>query len=170
MKINLKRPEKDSYFMSIAKQVAQRSTCLRKRFGAVLVKDNTIVSTGYVGAPRGMPNCIDLKKCLRQELNVPGRSTYELCRSVHAELNAIINAARFGVSILDSIMYIHGENIDGNIIIGKPCKFCRRAIVNSGIKEIVLPAEKGFKKYVVKYWIKEAKKDPVKDLHEPSFL
>lgn len=167
----MKRPEKDIYFMNIAREVSRRSTCLRRRFGAVIVKADVILSTGYVGAPRGTPNCIDLKKCARTELNISVGERYELCRSVHAEMNAIINAARSGVAIVDSKMYLYVENVkDNKVMVGKPCKLCRRMIVNAGIKEVVVISENNkLRRYAASYWVKESKKDPFKELKEKGY-
>lgn len=165
----LSRPEKDIYYLAIARQIARRGTCLRRRFGAIIVKDDAIVASGYVGAPRGTPNCIDLKKCPRNELKIPPGERYELCRSVHAEANAIINAARTGANVFGGIMYVFGENPDGTIISEKPCKMCRRLIINAGIKEVVVPWRGKAKRYQVKKWVKESKKDPFKELREKGY-
>lgn len=165
----MERPEKDIYYLTVAKQIAKRSTCLRRRFGAVIVKDDAIVASGYAGAPRGSPNCTDLKKCLRESLKIPSGQRYELCRSVHAEANAIINAARTGASILGGILYLFGENRDGSIAEPKPCKMCRRMIINAGIEEVVVPWQGRAKRYKVQNWIKEAKKNPFKELKEEGY-
>ncbi len=159
-----KRPEKQEYYMSIAKQIAQRSTCLKRKFGAIIVREDNIISAGYMGSPRGTPNCIDLKKCAQDYNKKVG---VDACRGVHAELNAIINAARSGTSVLNSIMYVYGENYrDGRPIIGKPCRACRRAIVNAGIIEVIVPGEKGTRKYKTEFWVKDLKKDPFMDVDE----
>ena len=121
------RVSKHNYYLDIARTVASRSTCLRKKFGAVIVKDDTIVSTGYNGAPRGRKNCIDLGYCRREALNVPSGERYELCRSVHAEQNAIIQAAKMGISIDGATLYCTHQ----------PCVICAKMIINSGIKRIV---------------------------------
>lgn len=150
------RPDKVDYYLNIAKEVSRRSTCLRRRFGAVILKDDQIISTGYVGAPRGVPNCVDLGKCLREELNVPPGERYELCRSVHAEANAIINAARSGVSLLGGTLYLYGENVkDDSIAEARPCKMCKRMIINAGLKEVVVKTPGGEKAYKINDWIKE---------------
>jgi len=151
-----KRPDKVEYYLNIAKEVSRRSTCLRRRFGAVILRDDQIISTGYVGAPRGTPNCVDIGKCAREELNVPPGERYELCRSVHAEANAIINAARSGVSVLGGTLYLYGENVrDDSIAEARPCKMCKRMIINAGIKEVVVKTPKGKKMYRADEWIKE---------------
>lgn len=135
----MKRITKLEYYMETAKTVALRSTCLRRRYGAVVVHNDSIVSAGYNGSPRGMANCIDLDKCYRQEMNIPHGSNYELCRSVHAEQNAIINAARAGAgSIIDGEMYIFGADVDDPSadFEVRPCKICAKFILNSGIKRV----------------------------------
>lgn len=152
----MKRPNKIEYYLNIAKEVSQRSTCLRRKFGVVIVKEDQIISTGYVGAPRGAPNCIDLKICLRDKFNIPPGERYELCRSVHAEMNAIINAARAGVSLLGGTLYLYGENVKNKETVGKkPCKLCRRMIINAGLKEVIVRTKDGYDVYEVKAWIQE---------------
>ncbi|MEA3344441.1 MAG: hypothetical protein U9Q16_02055, partial [Patescibacteria group bacterium] len=100
------RPSKEEYYLNIAKQIAQRSTCFRLRAGAIILKNDQIISTGYIGAPRGTKDCLERGECLRNKLNIPHGQRYEVCRSVHAEQNAIINAARAGVSLLNGDMYL----------------------------------------------------------------
>ncbi|MFN3739404.1 MAG: deoxycytidylate deaminase [Thermodesulfovibrionales bacterium] len=129
------RPGWDEYFLEIAKVVSSRSTCLRRRYGAVIVKDNVIVSTGYNGAPRGSTNCIDRGYCRRKELNIPAGERYELCEAVHAEQNAIINGAPERMK--DATIYIAGFEEDGNLANGKPCLLCQRMIGNAMLKEVV---------------------------------
>jgi len=129
------RPEWDEYFIEIAKVVSSRSTCLRRKYGAVIVKDRVIISTGYNGSPRGMDNCIDLGQCTRDELNVPSGERYELCEAVHAEQNAIINAPPDRMK--DATIYIAGFEEDGGFAAGKPCKLCDRMIRNARIAEVV---------------------------------
>ena len=148
------RPSKIQYYLDIAKVVAQRSTCLRRRFGAIIVKDDQIVATGYVGAPRGAPNCIDLGICERDKLQIAPGEKYELCRSVHAELNTIINAARAGVSVLNGIMYLYGENMDNSLVKElKSCQMCRRAIINTGLEKLIVLTDEGIKEYNPKDWL-----------------
>lgn len=152
------RPDKKAYYLNIAGEVSRRSTCLRRMFGAVIVRDDQIISTGYVGAPRGAPNCTDLGRCLRQEHKIPAGERYELCRSVHAEMNSIINAARAGVSLIGGKLYLYGENVsDGSIAEAKPCKMCRRMIINAGITEVIVKTPSGEKGYVVDDWVKNDK-------------
>ena len=129
------RPDWDNYFIEIAKVVSLRSTCLRRRYGALIVKDRVIVSTGYNGSPRGVENCIDIQKCKRKELNIPSGERYELCEAVHAEQNAIINGSPERMK--DAAIYIAGFEENGNFADGAPCKLCNRMIRNAQIKEIV---------------------------------
>ncbi len=129
------RPSWDEYFLEIAKVVASRSTCLRRRYGAVIAKDNVIVSTGYNGAPRGSVNCIDKGTCRRKELNIPSCERYELCEAVHAEQNAIVNGSPERMK--DAIIYIAGFEEDNTFADGKPCLLCRRMIQNAMIKHVV---------------------------------
>ena len=129
------RPDWDNYFIEIAKVVLLRSTCLRRRYGALIVKDRVIVSTGYNGSPRGMANCIDTGKCTRKELNIPSGERYELCEAVHAEQNAIINGSPERMK--DATIYIAGFEENGDFADGAPCKLCNRMIRNAQIKEVV---------------------------------
>lgn len=147
------RPEKDKYYLDIAKAIAQRSTCLRRRFGAVIVREDQIVSCGYNGAPRGASNCIDLGICAREKLKVPAGERYELCRAVHAEANAVINAARAGVSLLGGTMYIYGENAEGERLDNfMPCQMCRRVLINSGIEKVIVPNKEGTQELFPREW------------------
>ena len=129
------RPDWDNYFIEIAKVVSSRSTCLRRKYGAVIVKDRVIVSTGYNGSPRGMTDCIDTGKCTRKELNIPSGERYELCEAVHAEQNAIINSSPERMK--DATIYIAGFEENGDFADGAPCKLCNRIIRNAQIKEVV---------------------------------
>lgn len=122
----MKRPGYDEYFMKIAKIVAERSTCLRRNVGAVIVKEGRILATGYNGAPKGLRHCEEVG-CLRSQLNIPSGERHELCRGVHAEQNAVIQAAVFGVSIKDGIIYTTHF----------PCSVCVKILINAEIKEIV---------------------------------
>lgn len=137
----IKRPSWDEYFIEIAKIVSSRSTCLRRRYGAVIVKDNVIVSTGYNGAPRGSINCVDLQKCKRKELNIPAGERYELCEAVHAEQNAIINGSPERMK--DAAIYIAGFEEDNTFADSKPCLLCRRMIRNAQIELIVYLTKEG---------------------------
>jgi len=130
-----KRVDKTNYYLDIAETVSERSTCIRRKYGAIIVKDDSIVSTGYNGSPRGSTNCTDIGSCVRQELNIPSGERYELCRSVHAEANAIINASR--ERMIGSTLYLVCRQGD---MLGKAecCMMCKRMIVNSGITKIVI--------------------------------
>jgi len=131
------RVSKDQYYQNIAKAVAERGTCLRAKVGAVIVKNDAIISTGYVGAARGEVNCCDVGECERIKLGVLPGHRYELCKSVHAEANAIINAARNGQNVVDGVMYVYFERLDGGKIKHTgPCMMCARMITNAGIKRI----------------------------------
>lgn len=123
-----KRPNWDEYFMEVAKLTATRSTCLRRQVGAVIVKDRHIIATGYNGAPRGLSHCDERGGCLRQELGVPSGQRHELCRALHAEQNAIIQAATLGQNIEGGTIYITHQ----------PCAICSKMIINSGINRIVV--------------------------------
>lgn len=152
----MNRPSKTEYYLNIAREVAQRSTCLRRRVGAVIIREDQIISTGYAGAPRGTPNCIDVGSCARVEANIPSGERYELCRSVHAEANAIINAARAGVSLLNGTMYIHVENLNGSITEeANSCLMCQRIIINAGLNNVIIRQKQGFLDIPVSDWIKE---------------
>lgn len=132
------RRDKINYYLDIAETVIERGTCLRRNFGAVIVKDDEIVSTGYVGAPRGRANCCDLGYCKREKLNIPRGERYELCRSVHAEQNAIISASR--KQMINSTLYLVGKTVETNEYVEKamPCALCKRMIINAGIKNIII--------------------------------
>lgn len=130
------RPDWDEYFLNIAQEVGKRSTCLRRRYGAIIVKDKIIVSTGYNGAPRGEDNCIDTGICERERLHIPKGERYELCVAVHAEANAIINADP--LKMQDATIYIVGINVaDGSFASGAPCLMCRRMIKNAQIANVI---------------------------------
>lgn len=130
------RPNKVEYYLGIAEAVAKRATCLRRLFGAVIVNNDQIISTGYAGAPRKMRNCIDIGRCLRQENDVPPGERYELCRSVHAEMNAIIHASR--LDMVGGDLYLVGFSVDDGSYVPntEPCKLCKRMIINSGISRV----------------------------------
>ena len=131
----MERISKDLYYLNIAEEVARRSTCLRRRYGAVIVNHDEIVSTGYNGAPRGETNCIDRQFCKREQMNVPKGERYELCVSVHAEANAIISAARR--DMIGGTIYITGLETDESYANPAPCIMCRRLIVNAGITHCI---------------------------------
>ncbi len=130
------RPDKDSYYLNIAEAVLERSTCLRRKYGAVIVKDDEIISTGYNGSPRGEANCCDIGYCEREQLQIPHGEKYEKCRAVHAEANAIISAPRH--EMIGATLYLTGKETDGSPIYDTtPCLMCERLIVNAGIKRVI---------------------------------
>lgn len=136
------RPSKDEYYLGIAEAVSHRATCLRRRYGAIIVVDDEIVSTGYNGAPRQDINCCDKGMCERERLNVPPGERYELCLAVHAEQNAIISAARKDTAY--GTLYIAGRNVaDGSWAKPDPCLLCKKMIKNTGIKLLVLRGVNG---------------------------
>ena len=150
------RIDKVNYYLDIAKAVAQRGTCLRRNFGAIIVKNDEIIATGYTGAPRGRCNCSDLGKCMRQELNIPRGERYEMCRSVHAEQNAIISASRN--EMIGSTLYLVGiEKEDLSLVKNAmPCALCKRMILNAGIEKVIArSSETEFVEVSVEDWIKD---------------
>ena len=124
----MKRPTWDEYFMEMAELTAKRATCSRRQVGAVIVRDNRAVATGYNGAPRGLAHCEEKGGCLREKLGVPSGQRHELCRALHAEQNAIISAASMGNAIEGGTIYITHQ----------PCVICAKMIVNAGIRRIVV--------------------------------
>ena len=133
-----KRIDKINYYLDIAEVVLSRGTCLRRNYGAIIVKNDEVISSGYVGAPRGRKNCCDLKYCIREKLEVPRGERYELCRSVHAEQNAIISAER--AKMLGATLYLVGKSYaDGSYVEkSNPCALCKRMIINAGIKDLYI--------------------------------
>lgn len=131
------RPSKDDYYLGIAEAVAKRSTCIRRQYGAVIVKNDEIISTGYNGAPRNMDNCINLQYCYRETNNIPHGKEYESCVAVHAEQNAIISASRR--DMIGSTLYLVGFDMSGRLDATDvaPCKICEKMIINAGIERIV---------------------------------
>lgn len=134
----MERIDKINYYLDIASSVLERSTCLRRNFGAVIVKNDEIISTGYAGAPRGRKNCCDMHYCMREELNIPRGERYELCRSVHAEQNAIISAERS--KMIDADLYLVGKDAkDGSYVANaRPCALCKKMIINAGIQRVIV--------------------------------
>ena len=148
------RIDKREYYLGIALAVSKRSTCLRRHFGAVIVNNDQVISTGYVGAPRGRQNCSDLGRCIRQEMNVPRGERYELCRSVHAEQNAIIHASR--EAMLGATMYMTGVEVDTGDYVknANSCSLCKRMIINAGIARLVVRDDKdNYRIIEVQSWI-----------------
>ena len=133
----MERKDKINYYLDIADAVTKRSTCLRRQYGAIIVRNDEIISTGYNGAPRGRKNCMDINACKRDALNIPSGERYELCRSVHAEANAIISAAR--KDVIGGTLYLAGHNAKtGELLTDTtPCAMCRRLIINAGIEKVI---------------------------------
>ena len=131
------RRSKINYYLDIAEAVSERGTCLRRNYGAIIVKNDEIISTGYVGAPRGRKNCSDLGVCIRSELNIPRGERYEVCRSVHAEANAIISASRD--EMIGATMYLVGKEVSTGDYVkeANSCSMCKRMIINAGIKNVM---------------------------------
>lgn len=132
------RTDKTNYYLDIAETVLERGTCLRRNFGAIIVKNDQIVSTGYVGAPRGRKNCIDMGVCVRENLNVPRGERYELCRSVHAEQNAIIHASRD--NMIGATLFLVGKDARTGEYVenASACSMCKRMIINAGIEKVII--------------------------------
>lgn len=156
------RVTKDNYYLDIAETVAERSTCLRRRFGAIIVKNDVIISTGYNGAPRGRKNCTDMGTCIRNKLGIPRGERYELCRSVHAEANAIIAAPR--EQMLGATLYMvcvspeTGEIIQGT----SSCMMCKRMVINAGISQVVIrDSEEEYRTVTVEDWVRDDDSDKI---------
>ena len=132
------RRSKINYYLDIAEAVSERGTCLRRNYGAIIVKNDEIISTGYVGAPRGRKNCSDLGVCIRSELNIPRGERYEVCRCVHAEANAIISASRD--EMIGATMYLVGKEVSTGDYVkeANSCSMCKRMIINAGIKNVII--------------------------------
>lgn len=150
----MSRIDKINYYLDIAETVLERGTCLRRNFGAIIVNNDQIVSTGYTGAPRGRKNCSDMGVCVRSEKNVPRGERYELCRSVHAEANAIINASR--ERMLGSTLFLVGKEVLTGEYVNNPnsCAMCKRMIINAGIENVIVRNNKTeFSEIYVKEWV-----------------
>lgn len=162
------RPSKEEYYLGIAKEVAKRSTCFRVKGGAIIVKNDVIVSTGYIGAPRKTKDCLERGECLRDRLKIPHGRRYEICRSVHCEMNAIINAARSGSSVLEGDMYIYLQDREGNVVNSFPCFICKKMIINAGLKRVICATNEGsFKIFNVSEWTREwQERDILDDRHQ----
>lgn len=134
----MERRDKVNYYLDLAESVSQRGTCLRRHYGAVIVKNDEVISTGYVGAPRGRKNCTDLNWCLREKLGIPRGERYELCRSVHAEANAIISTPRD--KMLGSSLYLVGIDMSTGDYVknANSCSMCKRMVINAGIEKIYI--------------------------------
>lgn len=150
----MERVSKNNYYLDIAQTVSERGTCLRKRFGSIIVKNDTIISTGYNGAPRGRKNCSDLNYCIRDKLNIPRGERYEMCRSLHAEANAIIAASRD--MMLDSTLYMSCIDPSTNQLLNdtNSCGMCKRMIINAGITTVIIrDTETKYRTINVRDWI-----------------
>ncbi|HBI64575.1 MAG TPA: cytidine deaminase [Clostridiales bacterium] len=134
----MNRRDKQNYYLDMAEVALERGTCMRRNFGAVIVKNDVIISTGYTGAPRGRANCIDLNYCIREQRNIPRGTQYEFCRSVHAEMNAIIAASR--EEMIGATLYLVGRDAKTGEIMrdANSCTMCKRMIINAGIRQVVI--------------------------------
>lgn len=160
-----KRSSKHEYYLGIAKEVARRSTCFRRSIGAIIIRDDQIISTGYVGAPRKTKDSLEHGYCLRDKLKIPHGHRYELCRSVHAEQNAIINAARAGVSLLGGDMYVFGSIPEEESPIDAfPCFICKKMIINSGLNRVIGSTSDGkYKMFKISDWITDWQRTDIID-------
>ncbi|MPM90866.1 hypothetical protein SDC9_137989 [bioreactor metagenome] len=148
------RIDKHNYYLDICETILERGTCIRRNFAAIIVKNDEIISTGYSGAPRGRANCTDLGYCKREELKIPRGTRYELCRSVHAEQNAIISARR--QDMIGATLYLVGKEVaTGNLVENaSSCSLCKRLIINSGISEVIIrDTDKDYRVVSVDYWV-----------------
>lgn len=155
--ISVNRRDKINYYLDIAETVLKRGTCLRRNFGAIIVQNDEIISTGYTGSPRGTINCSDIDMCKRDMLNVPRGTRYELCRSVHAEANCIISASR--KDMLGSTLYLVGKEMDEDnsyVENTNSCSMCKRLIINAGIKDVIIRDDiDNYRRIDVNLWIKD---------------
>lgn len=150
----MERRDKTNYYLDLADVVSKRCTCLRRHYGAVIVKNDEVISTGYVGAPRGRKNCTDLGFCVRNKLNIPRGERYELCRSVHAEANAIISAER--EKMIGSTLYLSGREAETGEYIANSnsCSMCKRMVINAGIQTVIIrDTENEYRVINVQDWI-----------------
>ncbi|MDR2532432.1 MAG: cytidine deaminase [Oscillospiraceae bacterium] len=150
----MQRRDKINYYLDIAETVGERGTCLRRNYGAIIVKNDEIISTGFNGAPRGRANCCDIGMCVREKLNIPTGQRYELCRSVHAEANCIISAPRS--EMLGATIYLVCKNPQTGQLLNdaEPCSMCKRLIINSGINMVIIRlTENEFRTINVEKWI-----------------
>ncbi|EES48518.1 deaminase [Clostridium botulinum] len=151
----MERIIKENYYLDIAETVLERGTCLRRNYGSIIVKNDEIISTGYTGAPRGRNNCIDINSCIREKLQVPRGTHYELCRSVHSEANAIISASRR--DMIGATLYLVGRDAKTREYVenANSCSMCKRLIINAGISYVVIRTDKeNYLKIDVEEWIK----------------
>ncbi|MCD6500822.1 hypothetical protein J7K42_02270 [bacterium] len=158
------RPSKEEYYLNLAREVGKRATCFRNKGGALIVKDDVIVATGYIGAPRKTKDCLERRECLRDKLKIPHGRHYEICRSVHAEMNCIINAARSGSSVLGGDMYIWETDREGKVIDSFPCFICKKMIINAGLNRVISATRDGkYKIFYIKDWVKDWQEKDVLD-------
>ena len=150
----MERVDKINYYLDIAETVLERGTCLRRKFGCTIIKNDEVISTGYAGAPRGRKNCCDLNYCAREKLNIPRGERYEMCRSVHAEQNAIISASRR--DLIDADLFLVGKEVKTGKYVenAMPCILCKRFIINAGIRNVYIRENKEeYTKINVEDWI-----------------
>lgn len=154
--MGIERVSKENYYLDIAQTVAERSTCIRRKFGAIIVKDDNIIATGYNGAPRGRQNCSEMGHCTRDKLGIPRGERYELCRAVHAEMNAVISAAR--ADMLGATLYmVCVDPTEGCAMPGtSSCMMCKRVLINAGIARVVVrDTPKTYRVIPVEGWISD---------------
>lgn len=160
----MKRRDKINYYLDIAQTVAKRGTCMRRKFGCIIVQNDEIISTGYAGAPRGRQNCNEMGSCVREKLQIPRGQRYELCRSVHAEANAIISASR--KDMIGATLYMACIHPDTGEVLPdtNSCSMCKRMIINAGIEKVIVrDDENNYRICMVQDWIDN---DDSLDLHE----
>ena len=148
------RISKDEYYLNIALEVSKRSTCLKRHYGCVIVKNDEIIATGYNGSPRGTNNCIDMKYCRREKLNIPRGQNYEMCRAVHSEMNAIINASHD--EMIGSTLYMYGYDVVNNCLVENLdcCQMCKKIIINAGIETVIFARPNNtFEQIKVNDWV-----------------
>ncbi|WP_293008385.1 MULTISPECIES: deoxycytidylate deaminase [unclassified Oscillibacter] len=165
----MNRISKENYYLDIAETVLERATCLRRVYGAIIVKNDEIISTGYNGAPRGRKNCVDMGYCTREAAKVPRGERYELCRSVHAEANAIISASRR--DMVNGTLYLVGRDARTGELLGDAtsCSMCRRQVINSGLERVVIRRTKTeFDVVSVEDWVAEDDFPDFGPMEEPS--
>lgn len=152
----MERRDKVNYYLDLAEVVSQRCTCLRRHYGAVIVKNDEVISTGYVGAPRGRKNCSDMGICIREQMNIPRGERYELCRSVHAETNAIISASR--EKMMGAALYLVGVEVSNGAYVEHSCScsMCKRQIINAGIETVFIrDTKEEYRRVEVACWIEQ---------------
>ena len=152
----MERRDKNNYYLDIAETVIERGTCLRRNYGSIIVKNDEIISTGYTGAPRGRKNCIDLNSCIREKLQVPRGTHYELCRSVHSEANAIISASRR--DMIGATLYLVGKDAKTKEYVrdANSCSMCKRLIINAGISHVIIrDSKEEYREIDVELWIEQ---------------